>query len=319
MKIGSVDLASPFVVAPMAGMTDSAFRRLVKRHGGCGLVVTEMVSSDGLVRGIDRTLEYAEYEGRAMIDRFMMGEGSSGVLGGYEQFFRGWMSAAGIPAEEILEHGMRFQRIHREATLWRVVRPGTIEALERLKSAGFKLAVVSNAEGQVESDAKRFGLAHFFDTIIDSHVVGVAKPDPRIFRATTSKHRVEWEIETSILRGFDSDMAPHSSATPAQLLSRIHRECVGAPPGLRNCSRTASRFPIRLGRCLVMARTTPERVTRPCSNMVRRQSSSHGARRNRVPPRIPQGGVPHAIMSCSQSQHPDARRGSLSVGTRGRG
>jgi tRNA-dihydrouridine synthase B len=61
MKIGSVTLPSPFVVAPMAGMTDSAFRRLVKRHGGCGLVVTEMVSSEGLVRGIDRTLEYAEF------------------------------------------------------------------------------------------------------------------------------------------------------------------------------------------------------------------------------------------------------------------
>jgi tRNA-dihydrouridine synthase B len=61
MKIGPVALRSPFVVAPMAGMTDTAFRRLVKRQGGCGLVVTEMVSSEGLVRGIDRTLEYAEY------------------------------------------------------------------------------------------------------------------------------------------------------------------------------------------------------------------------------------------------------------------
>jgi tRNA-dihydrouridine synthase B len=61
MKIGSVDLLSPFAIAPMAGMTDTAFRRLVKRHGGCGLVVTEMVSAEGLVRGIDRTLEYAEY------------------------------------------------------------------------------------------------------------------------------------------------------------------------------------------------------------------------------------------------------------------
>ena len=61
MRIGSVALESPFVVAPMAGMTDTAFRRLVKRHGGCGLVVTEMVSSEGLVRGIDRTLEYAEF------------------------------------------------------------------------------------------------------------------------------------------------------------------------------------------------------------------------------------------------------------------
>ncbi len=61
MKIGSVDLKSPFAIAPMAGMTDTAFRRLVKRHGGCGLVVTEMVSAEGLIRGIDRTLEYAEY------------------------------------------------------------------------------------------------------------------------------------------------------------------------------------------------------------------------------------------------------------------
>jgi len=61
VKIGHVALSSPFVVAPMAGMTDTAFRRLVKRQGGCGLVVTEMVSSEGLVRGIDRTLEYAEY------------------------------------------------------------------------------------------------------------------------------------------------------------------------------------------------------------------------------------------------------------------
>jgi len=61
MKVGAVQLAQPFALAPMAGMTDTAFRRLVKRRGGCGLVVTEMVSSEGLVRGIDRTLEYAEY------------------------------------------------------------------------------------------------------------------------------------------------------------------------------------------------------------------------------------------------------------------
>jgi tRNA-dihydrouridine synthase B len=61
MKIGRLDLSPAFALAPMAGMTDTAFRRLVKREGGCGLVVTEMVSSEGLVRGIDRTLEYAEY------------------------------------------------------------------------------------------------------------------------------------------------------------------------------------------------------------------------------------------------------------------
>ena len=61
MKIGNVELASPFAIAPMAGMTDTAFRRLVKRQGGCGLVVSEMVSSEGLIRGIDRTLEFADF------------------------------------------------------------------------------------------------------------------------------------------------------------------------------------------------------------------------------------------------------------------
>ena len=61
LRVGSAALPAPLGIAPMAGMTDSAFRRLVKRQGGCGLVVSEMVSAEGLIRGIDRTLEYAEY------------------------------------------------------------------------------------------------------------------------------------------------------------------------------------------------------------------------------------------------------------------
>lgn len=65
MKIGNVPLPSPFALAPMAGMTDTAFRRLVKRKGGCGLVVSEMVSSEGLVRGIDRTLDTRIHRGGA--------------------------------------------------------------------------------------------------------------------------------------------------------------------------------------------------------------------------------------------------------------
>jgi tRNA-dihydrouridine synthase B len=56
-----IPLPSPLVLSPMAGMTDTAFRRLVKRQGGCGLVVSEMVSSEAIIRGIGRTLEYAEY------------------------------------------------------------------------------------------------------------------------------------------------------------------------------------------------------------------------------------------------------------------
>src|SRR5512139_2559323 len=61
LTVGGVRLSSPFVAAPIAGISDSVFRRLVKRQGGCGLVVTEMVSAEGLVRGMGRTLEYTRY------------------------------------------------------------------------------------------------------------------------------------------------------------------------------------------------------------------------------------------------------------------
>jgi len=48
-RIGDVFMDSPFVLAPLAGVSDSPFRRLA-REQGASAVYTEMVSSDGLVR-----------------------------------------------------------------------------------------------------------------------------------------------------------------------------------------------------------------------------------------------------------------------------
>ena len=53
-KIGSVTLPHPIILAPLAGYTDTAFRR-VARSCGAGLLVTEMVSAAGLVRNGKRT------------------------------------------------------------------------------------------------------------------------------------------------------------------------------------------------------------------------------------------------------------------------
>ncbi|MBW2566629.1 MAG: tRNA-dihydrouridine synthase family protein, partial [Deltaproteobacteria bacterium] len=56
MKIGSLVLENPLVLAPMAGITELPFRRLA-REAGCALVVTEMVSANGLVHGSKKTAE----------------------------------------------------------------------------------------------------------------------------------------------------------------------------------------------------------------------------------------------------------------------
>ena len=47
---GRVHIDNPLVLAPLAGHTERAFRGLVRDMGGCGLVVTEMVSSEALTR-----------------------------------------------------------------------------------------------------------------------------------------------------------------------------------------------------------------------------------------------------------------------------
>ena len=49
MKIGNLQLSSNLVMAPMSGVTDYPFRQLA-REMGCGLVFTEMVSAEGLLR-----------------------------------------------------------------------------------------------------------------------------------------------------------------------------------------------------------------------------------------------------------------------------
>ena len=49
-SIGNVRIAPATVLAPMAGVTDTVFRRFIKNLGGCGLIMTEFTSADGLLR-----------------------------------------------------------------------------------------------------------------------------------------------------------------------------------------------------------------------------------------------------------------------------
>jgi len=49
------------VLAPMAGVTDNVFRRLIREQGGCGLLMTEFTSADGLARDASRTRRYLYY------------------------------------------------------------------------------------------------------------------------------------------------------------------------------------------------------------------------------------------------------------------
>ncbi len=61
LRIRNVVARPAHILAPMAGITDTVFRRFIKRLGGCGLIMTEFVSSEGMLRQNLRSERYLYY------------------------------------------------------------------------------------------------------------------------------------------------------------------------------------------------------------------------------------------------------------------
>lgn len=70
----------------------------------------------------------------------------------------------------------------RTGRLWSYVLPGTVETLQALRDAGFRIGVVSNSDGRIDSYLERAGLRELIDVVVDSGRIGIEKPDPRIFQ-----------------------------------------------------------------------------------------------------------------------------------------
>jgi HAD superfamily hydrolase (TIGR01509 family) len=90
---------------------------------------------------------------------------------------------AGVPERQMPVVRETLLALHLEKHLWGGVLDGTIEALDRLRSAGYRLGVVSNSDGRAEEGLEAAGLRGYFEVVIDSQLVGFEKPDPRIFEA----------------------------------------------------------------------------------------------------------------------------------------
>jgi HAD superfamily hydrolase (TIGR01509 family) len=80
-------------------------------------------------------------------------------------------------------------RCARKAGNWDVVRPGTREQLLDLKRT-YRLAVISNSDGHMAELIARVGLGDLFESVTDSTIVGVEKPNPRIFHAAADAMRM---------------------------------------------------------------------------------------------------------------------------------
>src|SRR5262249_17346035 len=80
----------------------------------------------------------------------------------------------------------------RSSANWDRIRPGTREALEQLRN-GWRIAVISNADGRIADILKLCGIGDCFLTITDSGIVGHEKPHPAIFAAALQSLNVDAE------------------------------------------------------------------------------------------------------------------------------
>lgn len=110
---------------------------------------------------------------------------ADGHVGTEPEVWRGYFvelfRRAGVPVDGMDAAGQGLRDVHAHDHLWTYVAPGTLASLEALSGAGYRLAVISNADGRVEGVLDRVGLRSHFEFVLDSEVVGSEKPDPAIF------------------------------------------------------------------------------------------------------------------------------------------
>jgi HAD superfamily hydrolase (TIGR01662 family) len=182
MSASYQEAAALFKPRPRAILFDAGFT--LTFHDGARLAA---YAAKAGVTADATALELAE---RALRTEFRETEGvvmrthADGGFSWHQHLYRRLLALAGTPGQaDSLDHAAGVMlREHRASNAWRRIGTGVREALERLRGAGIKLAVVSNSEGTIEQMLTEIDLRAPFETVIDSSVVGFTKPDPRIFQ-----------------------------------------------------------------------------------------------------------------------------------------
>jgi len=137
-------------------------------------------------RGWSRTpaeVEEAELAARVRLDADLASGVSTESGDTHARYLRYVLDGLAITTAAEVQAIARWRRgFNPPAGLWNRAAPGALAAVRRVKEAGLVAGVISNSNGSVRSVLESTALAPHLDFVIDSAVVGVEKPDPRIFR-----------------------------------------------------------------------------------------------------------------------------------------
>jgi HAD superfamily hydrolase (TIGR01509 family) len=123
----------------------------------------------------------AEQHARVRLDPHLARGQSTEAVDVFPLYFRYLLEHLGIPWDRRATEAVAALRTAKPLGLWSVEVPAAGPVLAALRRQGLRLAVVSNSNGTVADVLASVGLADRVDAVVDSGVVGVEKPDPRIF------------------------------------------------------------------------------------------------------------------------------------------
>jgi putative hydrolase of the HAD superfamily len=147
-------------------------------------IITARIREDGHARLTVADVRAAEQRARVRLDPHLAAARSTETSDTFRLYLRYTLDGLGIPWGP---DGDRLVDDLRAAKppygIWCTLVPEAPAFLTRLRRLGLRLAVVSNSNGSVADILRSVGLADSLDTIVDSGLVGVEKPHPRIFEA----------------------------------------------------------------------------------------------------------------------------------------
>lgn len=145
--------------------------------------------------GVETTMEQlmeAEYGAKLLIDRLGRDASTDERTRG-KLYFAEIFRHVGLDEASYAPVAQRMFARHAVQNLWGNVRERTVETLEELRRRGYRLGVISNADGRAEEALDAAGLRPHFELVIDSGLVGVEKPDPRIFHLAAERMGIDPE------------------------------------------------------------------------------------------------------------------------------
>ncbi len=178
----------------------------------------------------------AEYRARVRLDPHLAPGASTETRSVAGYYFRYLLEELGVSDPETSRALVEWRRGYNVPVgLWNRADPEAEEILRRLRGYRVGAGVISNSNGSVKGILEELGLARHLDFVLDSAVVGVEKPDPRIFRLALDAAGVEPEQAVYIGDLYSVDvLGARAAGLEAVLLDP------GGAWGERDCPRARS-------------------------------------------------------------------------------